>query len=157
MSTRNLDGRCWPISATANELHSNGGSDPFPYQVRCNHSDRGSQYLSIKYSARRIEPSVGSVADSYDNALAETRPLQDRGHSPTWPMAQLRHSGICHLRMDRLVQHPRLQEAIPSGRRYAVSPRGKHRAREGRSELLRSSVNSNHGRVVYIYQLPADP
>ncbi len=40
------------------------------------HSDRGSQYLSIKYSERLadagIEPSVGSVGDSYDNALAET-------------------------------------------------------------------------------------
>lgn len=40
------------------------------------HSDRGSQYLSIKYTERRvkagIEPSVGSVGNSYDNALAET-------------------------------------------------------------------------------------
>ena len=40
------------------------------------HRDRGSQYLSIKYTERLaeagIEPSVGSVGDSYDNALAET-------------------------------------------------------------------------------------
>ena len=40
------------------------------------HSDRGSQYLSIKYTERLAEaginPSVGSVGDSYDNALAET-------------------------------------------------------------------------------------
>lgn len=40
------------------------------------HSDRGSQYLSIRYSERLkeagFEPSVGSVGDSYDNALAET-------------------------------------------------------------------------------------
>jgi transposase InsO family protein len=40
------------------------------------HSDRGSQYLSIRYSERLaeagIEPSVGSKGDSYDNALAET-------------------------------------------------------------------------------------
>ena len=40
------------------------------------HSDRGSQYLSIKYSERLAEagaePSVGSRGDSYDNALAET-------------------------------------------------------------------------------------
>jgi transposase InsO family protein len=39
-------------------------------------SDRGSQYLSIRYSERLAEagaqPSVGSVGDSYDNALAET-------------------------------------------------------------------------------------
>ena len=40
------------------------------------HSDRGSQYVSIQYTERLaeagIEPSVGSVGDSYDNALAET-------------------------------------------------------------------------------------
>ena len=40
------------------------------------HSDRGSQYLSIRYSERLaeagVEPSVGSVGNSYDNALAET-------------------------------------------------------------------------------------
>ena len=40
------------------------------------HSDRGSQYLSIRYTERLaeagIEPSVGSVGVSYDNALAET-------------------------------------------------------------------------------------
>lgn len=40
------------------------------------HSDRGSQYVSIRYSERlaeaRIEPSVGSKGDSYDNALAES-------------------------------------------------------------------------------------
>jgi len=40
------------------------------------HSDRGVQYLSIRYTERLaeagIEPSVGSVGESYDNALAET-------------------------------------------------------------------------------------
>jgi transposase InsO family protein len=40
------------------------------------HSDRGVQYLSIRYTERLaeagIEPSVGSVGDSYDNALAES-------------------------------------------------------------------------------------
>ena len=40
------------------------------------HSDRGSQYVSIRYTQRLaqagIEPSVGSRGDSYDNALAET-------------------------------------------------------------------------------------
>ncbi len=40
------------------------------------HSDRGSQYLAIKYTERLaeagIDPSVGSVGDSYDNALAES-------------------------------------------------------------------------------------
>ncbi len=40
------------------------------------HSDMGSQYLSIRYSKRlaeaKIDASVGSVGDTYDNALAET-------------------------------------------------------------------------------------
>jgi transposase InsO family protein len=40
------------------------------------HSDRGVQYFSIRYTERLaeagIEPSVGSVGDSYDNALAES-------------------------------------------------------------------------------------
>ena len=45
-------------------------------QSLIHHSDRGSQYVSIRYSERLaeagIEPSVGSKGDSYDNALAET-------------------------------------------------------------------------------------
>ncbi len=40
------------------------------------HSDRGVQYVSIRYSERLadagIESSVGSVGDSYDNAMAES-------------------------------------------------------------------------------------
>src|SRR5262249_42857516 len=40
------------------------------------HSDRGVQYLSIRYTERLaeagIERSVGSAGDSYDNALAES-------------------------------------------------------------------------------------
>ncbi len=48
-----------------------------PVQGRpVHHSDRGVQYVSIRYTERLaeagIEPSVGSVGDSYDNALAET-------------------------------------------------------------------------------------
>jgi transposase InsO family protein len=48
-----------------------GAGDPLVH-----HSDRGVQYLSIRYTERLleagIEPSVGSRGDSYDNALAET-------------------------------------------------------------------------------------
>jgi len=40
------------------------------------HSDRGSQYLALRYTDRLVEAgvqlSVGSVGDAYDNALAET-------------------------------------------------------------------------------------
>ena len=50
-----------PIAASARLIH---------------HSDRGVQYLSIRYTERLaaagIEPSVGSTGDSYDNALAES-------------------------------------------------------------------------------------
>ncbi len=45
-------------------------------QALIHHSDRGVQYVSIRYTERLaeagIEPLVGSVGDSYDNALAET-------------------------------------------------------------------------------------
>lgn len=45
-------------------------------QLRLHNSDRGSQYVSTRYTERLaeagIEPSVGSKGDSYDNALAET-------------------------------------------------------------------------------------
>ena len=47
-----------------------------PAENLIHHSDRGSQYVSIKYTERLadagLEPSVGSIGDSYDNALAET-------------------------------------------------------------------------------------
>ena len=49
---------------------------PERHESLVHHSDRGSQYVSIRYSERLaeagIEPSVGSRGDSYDNALAET-------------------------------------------------------------------------------------
>jgi putative transposase len=57
------------------------------------HSDRGSQYTSISFAQRLEEagilPSMGSVADPYDNALAESfvatlkRELLDRRPWPT--------------------------------------------------------------------------
>jgi len=53
------------------------------------HSDRGVQYLSIRYTERLADAgavgSVGSRGDSYDNALAESinGPVQSRGH-PSW-------------------------------------------------------------------------
>jgi len=49
---------------------------PERQEALVHHSDRGSQYVSIRYTERLaeagIEPSVGSKGDSYDNALAET-------------------------------------------------------------------------------------
>ncbi len=49
---------------------------PGPAAGLIHHSDRGSQYVSIRYSERLgeagIHPSVGNTGDAYDNALAET-------------------------------------------------------------------------------------
>ena len=49
---------------------------PKPTDSLIHHSDRGSQYVSIRYSKRLgeagINPSVGNTGSAYDNALAET-------------------------------------------------------------------------------------
>jgi putative transposase len=59
------------LDALEQALHAREGLEALVH-----HSDRGVQYVSIRYSERLaevgIEPSVGSVGDSYDNALAET-------------------------------------------------------------------------------------
>ncbi len=59
------------LDALEQALHSRTGT-----QDLIHHSDRGCQYLSIRYTERLAEAgvnaSVGSVGDSYDNALAET-------------------------------------------------------------------------------------
>jgi transposase InsO family protein len=59
------------LDALEQAVHARGKSDDLIH-----HSDRGTQYLSIRYSERLAEAgitaSVGSVGDSYDNALAET-------------------------------------------------------------------------------------
>ena len=73
----------WRVSATAHTdfvldaleqaLYERGPISP---DRLIHHSDRGVQYVSIRYTERLteagIQPSVGSVGDSYDNALAET-------------------------------------------------------------------------------------
>jgi len=75
------------------------------------HSAHGSQYLSIRYTERLaeagLEPSVGSVGDSYDNALAETnngltRPKSsgEKAYGNPWKPSNR------HPRMSRLVQFP---------------------------------------------------
>ena len=59
------------LDALEQAIHARDKSDDLIH-----HSDRGTQYLSIRYSERLAEAgitaSVGSVGDSYDNALAET-------------------------------------------------------------------------------------
>jgi transposase InsO family protein len=59
------------LDALEQALHARRDTDGLVH-----HSDRGVQYVSIRYTERLaeagIESSVGSVGDSYDNALAET-------------------------------------------------------------------------------------
>ena len=59
------------LDALEQALYARTGTDGLVH-----HSDRGTQYLSIRYTQRLaeagIESSVGSRGDSYDNALAET-------------------------------------------------------------------------------------
>ncbi len=59
------------LDALEQALHARSVDEPLIH-----HSDRGGQYLAIRYTDRLreagIESSVGSVGDSYDNALAET-------------------------------------------------------------------------------------
>jgi transposase InsO family protein len=59
------------LDALEQALHARADLDGLVH-----HSDHGVQYLSIRYTERLaeagIEPSVGSVGDSYDNALAES-------------------------------------------------------------------------------------
>ena len=71
----------WRVSRTAHAGFVLDALEQAVHQRRpgaglVHHSDRGSQYLSIRYTERLaeagIEPSVGNVGDSYDNALAET-------------------------------------------------------------------------------------
>jgi putative transposase len=73
----------WRVSRTAHAGFVLDALEQALYQRRpvrggglVHHSDRGVPYVSIKYTERLakagVEPSVGSVGDSYDNALAET-------------------------------------------------------------------------------------
>ncbi len=59
------------LDALEQALHARSDTDGLIH-----HSDRGVQYVSIRYTERLaeagIEPSVGSVGDSYDNAMAES-------------------------------------------------------------------------------------
>ncbi len=73
----------WRVSRTAHTAFVLDALEQVLYKRRpvhrsglVHHSNRGSQYVAIKYTERLaeagIEPSVGSVGDSSDNALAET-------------------------------------------------------------------------------------
>ena len=83
------------LDALEQALYARPASDQLVH-----HSDRGSQYLSIRYTDRLadagVDPSVGSVGDSYDNALAESviGVVQDRSHPSSRPVAAPRGRGV---------------------------------------------------------------
>jgi putative transposase len=65
------------------------------------HSDRGSQYTSVEFGGRLKEaglvPSMGSVADAYDNALAESfvsTLKRELLHRHSWPSREGVRAGI---------------------------------------------------------------
>ena len=97
------------------------------------HSDRGTQYWSIRYTERLaeagIERSVGSVGDSYDNALAETviGLFKTEVIRSSWAMEEHRSSRVRDARVGGLVQQPAaaraarlhaargIRDGVPSG------------------------------------------
>jgi len=65
------------------------------------HSDRGSQYTSVEFGSRLREvgllPSMGSVADAYDNAMAESfvsTLKRELIHRHSWPSRQIARTAI---------------------------------------------------------------
>lgn len=119
------------------------------------HSDRGSQYLSIKYTERlaeaEIDLSVGTVGDAYDNALAEcviglfkTEVINQIGPCKSmrevewetlkWPYVD---ASIDYRLTGRLVQQP------PTAR-----PNRLHPARRSRGGILCKPEHTRYGRLV---------
>jgi len=116
------------------------------------HSDRGSQYVSIKYTERLaeagIEPSVGSVGDSYDNALAEDRqrPLQGRGDHRRGPW-----------RSFEAVEFATLEWVDWFNHRRAAGAHRQHAPGRSRRPLLRYARTASHGSVTQTKQPPEHP
>ena len=81
-----------------------------PRDALVHHGDRGSQYLSIRYTERLaesgIEQLVGSVGDSFDNALVESiiGLCKTEGDSPARALARRGGGGVRNRRVGRLVQ-----------------------------------------------------
>src|SRR6266487_36869 len=93
------------------------------------HSDRGVQYLAIRYTERLAEAgavrSVGSRGDSYDRPGRDGRgALQDRAHPPARALAEPRAGRAGHRRVDGLVE-----PAPAPCPRSAVGALGRHTMR----------------------------
>ncbi len=104
--------------------------------------DRGVQYVSIKYTERLveagIEPSVGSVGDSYDNALAET-------------INGLYKAEVIHRRGPwrsfEAVEYATLEWVDWFNNRRLLEPIGNIPPAEAEEALLRHAGKARHGRV----------
>ncbi len=122
------------------------------------HSDRGSQYVSIKYTERQadsgFEPSVGSVGDSYDDALAETfnglykvEVINRRG-----PWRSFEAVEFATLEWVNWFNHRRLLEPIGKSRqarpRRAITP---HSSRPPSRPDLNKNVPGKLGAVQYAF------
>jgi transposase InsO family protein len=116
------------------------------------HSDRGSQYVSIRYTERLaeagVEPSVGSVGDSYDNALAETviGLFKAEGDPSPRAVALVRGGRVRHPRMGGLVQSPQ-----------AARTDRPHPSRRGGGALLCSGRGRSLGRLTQTKRPPGNP
>ena len=115
------------------------------------HSDRGSQYVSIKYTERLaeagVEPSVGSVRCLRQcSRRDDQRPLQSRGHPSVWPMALVRGRGVRDVGMGKLVQSPADSGADRQ-----------HPAGRSRTTLLRHAGATSHRSVTQTKWPPENP
>ena len=114
------------------------------------HSDRGCQYLSMRYTEplaeAGIEASNGSWGDSYDNAFGgnNQRPVQGRGYVPAESLEEHGGGRVCHLGVGGLVQpssvigadRQRVTGGVGSG---VFSPTGRV-SHSGLTQTKRSSV-----------------
>jgi len=142
------------LDALEQAIHARGDTDDLVH-----HSDRGTQYLSIRYTDRLleagIEPSVGTTGDSYDNALAETvnglfkaEVIRARGPWRTiedvelatlewvdWWNNRRLHGAIGHVppvELEAAFEQKNRGSAPNPARGAAPGPRGKVRAQERR-------------------------
>ena len=122
-----------------------------PEDPLVHHSDRGVQYVSIRYTERLaeagIEPSVGSRGDSYDNALAEsiiglykTEVIRRRG-----PWRGLEDVEFATLEWVTLVQHATTlgadRKCLPRRVRDELLSVAGRLARDGETQLKQSPEN----------------
>src|SRR5581483_6096052 len=101
--------RVRPAGHTLRRLPTHGEAWAEDVAGLVHHSDRGTQYLSFRYTERLeeagIAPSVGSVGDSYDNAMAESViGLYKTGDPPAWTVEGHRRRRVRHARVGGLVQ-----------------------------------------------------